>query len=156
MSYLDIIWLVENYAEIIVANPSANRKAITAVEEAKRTQTLQPCPHLTASGGCAIYTNRPVSCKIWFSEDVSLCVQNRDLNYKAELNPVTDQSRSIVTAFAQPFADYVQRLDPDREFWGYDFLSVFEQIAKLDERKLFDTLREKIDAGELASWNPLA
>ena len=63
MSYLDMISLVENYAEIKVANPSLNLKAITAVEEAKRTGALQPCPHLTANGncGCQIASNRDPS-----------------------------------------------------------------------------------------------
>ena len=155
MSYLDMIWLVENYAEIKVANPSLNFKAITAVEEAKRTGALQPCPHLTANGNCGAYKYRPLPCKIWFSADLRLCIQNRDLGYEADVNPLTGLSRSIGTAFAQPFADYVQRIDPDQEFWNHDFLVVFEEIAKLDERGLFDILREKIDAGELASWDPL-
>lgn len=155
MSYLDMILLVENYADIKMANPSLNLKAITAVEEAKRTGSLQPCPHLAPNGKCGVYQHRPLPCKIWFSADLSLCVQNREMGYKAVVNPLTDLSRSIGTEFAQPFADYVQRIDPDQEFWDHDFLLVFEELAKLDERGLFDSLRRQIDAGELASWNPL-
>lgn len=154
MSYLDIIWLVENYAEIKAANPSVNCKAIAAVEEAKRTEALQPCPHLAESGNCGIYVYRPLPCKIWFSADINLCIQNRGLGYKSDLNPLTDLSRSIGTAFAQPFSDYLQSIDPKRNFWGYDFLSTFEEIAKLDEYGLFETMRAKIDAGKLASWDP--
>ena len=154
MSYLDVIWLIENYDNIKMADPFLYRKVIAAVEAAKCTEYLQPCPYLTASGRCSIYLYRPLPCKIWFSYDISLCIRNRDLGYEANVNPYTDLSRSIGTAFAQPFANYVQRIDPDRNFWGYDFLGVFEEIAKLDAQRLFGTLRAKIDAGELASWNP--
>ncbi len=154
MSYLDVISLVENYADIKTTNSHVNCRAIAAVEEAKRTEALQPCPHLTANGTCGIYAHRPLPCKMWFSADLGLCIRNHDLGYEADVNSLTDLSRSIGTAFAEPFADYVHRIDPGREFWGYDFLEVFEEVAKLDERGLLGTLRKKIDAGDLASWDP--
>ncbi len=166
MSYLDVIWLVANYDRIKAANPEVNLKARAAFDGAQSARAVPPCPHLSEEGSCRIYEQRPMSCKIWFSADLSLCIINRQRGYAAEVNPLTDRSKSVLTAFSEPFAAHLERLDPGRDFWDYDFLTIFSQIAQLDEHRLFDTFREldehrlfdtfreKIDAGELSSWEP--
>ncbi len=154
MTALDMLSLIEHYPEVKAANSDLPAKTIRRIEEAKATKDMVPCPHLTAVGGCGIYEQRPLSCKIWFSGDLGLCKRNRAQGFSKGVNPLTDESNRILLAFQQPFEQCCREIAPDIEFRGHDFLLSLEEIAKLDSHGLFGTLKEKIDAGEQSTWNP--
>jgi Fe-S-cluster containining protein len=154
MSYLDVITLVEAYPEIKAADQSLPERAISAVEEAERTNGLVACPHLRRDGGCGIYPHRPVACKIWFSADLDLCVRNRSRGYPRGINAWTDASKDIYDEFQKPFEALVSEIAPDLTYDGLDFLTCLGEIATIDRSGLIATWKEKIEAGETASWDP--
>lgn len=112
------------------------------------------CPHLDVAGACGIYSVRPVTCKIWFSSDLRLCIRNRQQGYPEKVNPLTDASNKLRVAFETPFKERVNEIVPDMDFDGHDFLLALEEVARLDDGALLDTLKAKIDAGEQNNWEP--
>jgi Fe-S-cluster containining protein len=154
MSILDAVTLIESYADIKAADPSVPERAIDAFARARDTKGLVPCPHLGPSGECGIYERRPVVCKIWFSADLAVCRRSRDLGYPVGANPWTVESNRLRVAFEAPFIERIDEIAPELEFGEHDFLKAMADIAKLDRRGLFGAFREKVDAGELCTWDP--
>lgn len=155
MTVLDVVTLIENYPQIKAANESLLDKAKTSVEQARLSNDVAPCPHLDRSGACGIYNRRPVACKIWFSADLQLCVQNKSRNYPRGVNPLTDASNNLREAFEMPFKDSVREIAPDMRFSDYDYLETFREIALIDSLGLLDTLKHKLNSTEINEWNPL-
>ncbi|MBR9970269.1 YkgJ family cysteine cluster protein [Magnetospirillum sulfuroxidans] len=155
MSMLDAITIIEHYEEIKRADAGLPDRARWAASEARRTKDLVQCPHLGVGGECRIYALRPVACKIWFSADLTRCVQNRQQGYHNGINGWTDTSNQLRKAFEEPFAEVYGEVMQGINFDGYDFLLGFEEIAKLDGLGLFDLFRSKVNAGELSTWEPV-
>lgn len=155
LSVLDIVTLIEHYPAIKDAVPSLLGKATASVQRARASNDVAPCPYLGDRGTCGVYEQRPVSCKIWFSSDLQLCIRNKAVGYQSGINPITDASNKLRMSFEAPFKDHVAEITPDLDFGGYDYLQAFEAIALLDSHGLIATLKEKVDAGEFADWDPL-
>jgi hypothetical protein len=156
MTVLDMLTLIEHYSEMKSIDGATSARAMSSVEEARKLKEMIRCPHLTSAGTCGIYNFRPVACKIWFSADLELCIRNRVRGYTEGANPITDESNRLRESFERPFLEAFNLIAPDMTFRGHDFLLALEEIAKLDVRGLFDTLKEKIDAHEQNEWDPFA
>ncbi|HTQ98436.1 MAG TPA: hypothetical protein VMH83_00535 [Candidatus Acidoferrum sp.] len=140
MTVLDLITLVELRDRVRAVDPVA----VIATDGSVPTI---PCPQLTDSGACSLYEQRPVTCKIWFSAELALCVRNRQQGYRAGINPLTDASDRLRIAFEQPFADAMAALAPALQFRGHDFLSMFRHVAALTAGDAAAVFAAGIDAG---------
>ena len=140
MTLIDVVALLEHLGDLkfeAVASTDAGPEALLSVR----------CPQLTSAGTCGIYDHRPVTCKIWFSANLSLCIRNRERGYQAGVNPVTDESDRLRTAFEAPFGACLAEIAPGLPFRGHDFLSIFSMMENLARQDLTAAFRAHIDAG---------
>ncbi len=141
MTVLDVITLVEHLHEL---KPDEGKRPFAT---ASGILPVAPCPQLTQAGSCSIYDKRPVTCKIWFSANLDLCVSNSERGYKAGVNPLTDESDRLRLAFEEPFAQCVEALVPGLVFRGHDFMAVFQMTTVMGRKGLAQAFRTNIDAG---------
>ena len=137
MTVIDVVSLIEHAGE--APAPGGD------FQKTPGPQAVVPCPNLTAARACGIYHHRPVTCKIWFSANVTLCVRNRDDGYTAGVNPMTDESDRVRSAFEAPFAARVAEAAPDMAFSGHDFLKTFAMVEGLRRHGLIAVFRAQID-----------
>ncbi len=141
MTVLDVINLIEHLHEL---KPDAGKRPFAT---ASGILPAMPCPQLTPAGNCSIYDKRPVTCKIWFSANLDLCVRNRERGYKTGVNPLTDASDRLRLLFEEPFAQCVEEWIPGLAFRGHDFMTVFRMTTVLAQKGLAPAFRANIDAG---------
>jgi hypothetical protein len=144
----DIITLIENYPEIDASNSSLLERAKRSVDFAETSNGIVPCTYLGPNRKCDIYNQRPLTCKIWFSADLQLCVRNLDGNYPRGVNPLTDASNDIRAAFEEPFKKSIRQIAPNLRFDGYDYLRTFRAIALINDAGELGLLKQKIDSGD--------
>jgi Fe-S-cluster containining protein len=157
LTVLDIVTLVENYAAIKRRSPNLLERATAAIKTARDEGALAACPYLAAAGDCGIYDYRPVACKLWFSAELAHCLRHSAAGWRypgSGIDPLDIASNSLreeAEAVVMPRAAAVLRGVP---FGDYDYLTVFHALARFDGLGLFDTFRARIDAGDLARWEP--
>ncbi len=157
LTILDIVTLVENYPAIKGGIGDLLERATAAVDTARAEHKLVACPYLAPSGTCGIYAYRPVACKLWFSGDLAHCLRHREAGWRYPglgidtFDIASNRLREYVEAPVMARAEAVLGGAPVGD---YDYLTVFAVLARLDSLGQIETLKAKIDSGELAQWDP--
>jgi len=83
-------WLTRNRTEDELATLRRELEDYNRAVEAEYFATRRPCPFLRADSYCGIYEVRPVSCRSYFSFDLSACVDHFQNNLPSRIPKLDD------------------------------------------------------------------
>lgn len=83
-------WLVENRTIDELTALKLELEAYNVAVEAEYFETRRPCPFLTDASFCGIYEVRPVSCRSYFSFDLSACIEHFQQNLPSRIPKLDD------------------------------------------------------------------
>lgn len=83
-------WLAQNRTEEELASLQEQLRDYCLAVEARYFETRRPCPFLTEASYCGIYEVRPVSCRSYFSFDLSACIEHFQQNLPSRIPKLDD------------------------------------------------------------------
>jgi Fe-S-cluster containining protein len=129
-------WLAQNRTEEELAALRSQLRDYCLAVEARYFETRRPCPFLTDASFCGIYEVRPVSCRGYFSFDLSACIEHFQQNLPSRIPKLDD-----TLVFGQTISAGLSRATPGEPR--------FVDLHKSVLRALEPGARERFLAGEV-------
>jgi len=129
-------WLAQNRTEEELAALRSQLRDYCLAVEARYFETRRPCPFLTDASFCGIYEVRPVSCRSYFSFDLSACIEHFQQNLPSRIPKLDD-----TLVFGQTISAGLSRATPGEPR--------FVDLHKSVLRALEPGARERFLAGEV-------